>query len=190
MAGNWRCLTGLCPGRTDIPSPMREEICQAMCPTCPLARPKPLRRISSYFGHRTKAFGHFVVKKGTCHMADESWISVASASEVAEANGIFGRTVQGVPLAVFEVAGVYYVTSNRCTHGLARMSGGYLDGYLIECPVHQGLFDIRTGEVKGPPCAEPLPIFPMRHEGEEIRVRAAALQEFQSKKEEAKKQTP
>jgi naphthalene 1,2-dioxygenase ferredoxin component len=120
-------------------------------------------------------------------MTDENWILVASASEVKEANGIFGRTVQGIPLAMFEVGGAYYVTSNRCTHGLARMSGGYLEGYLIECPVHQGLFDIRTGEVKGPPCTEPLPIFPVRHEGDEILISAAALQEFQSKNAEAKK---
>jgi len=61
-------------------------------------------------------------------MTDENWILVASASEVKEAGRIFGRTVQGVPLAVFEVEGAYYVTSNRCTHGLARMSGGYLEG--------------------------------------------------------------
>jgi naphthalene 1,2-dioxygenase system ferredoxin subunit len=121
-------------------------------------------------------------------MTDENWILVASAGEVKEAGGIFGRTVRGVPLAVFEVADVYYVTSNRCTHGLARMSGGYLEGYLIECPVHQGLFDIRTGEVKGPPCTEPLPTFPVRHEGEDILVSAAALQEFNSKKEASKKE--
>jgi naphthalene 1,2-dioxygenase ferredoxin component len=120
-------------------------------------------------------------------MADENWILVASTREVKEAGGIFGRTVQGVPLAVFEVEGAYYVTSNRCTHGLARLSGGYLEGYLIECPVHQGRFDIRTGEVKGPPCTEPLPTFPVRHEGEAILVSAAALQTFQSRREDSKK---
>jgi nitrite reductase/ring-hydroxylating ferredoxin subunit len=114
---------------------------------------------------------------------------VASTSEVKDAGGIFGRMVQGVPLAVFEVEGAYYVTSNRCTHGLARMTGGYLEGYLIECPVHQGLFDIRTGEVKGPPCTEPLPTFPVRHEGEHIWVSAAALQTFQSKQDPKKKST-
>ena len=120
-------------------------------------------------------------------MADEDWILVASASELKEAGGVFGRKVQGIPLAVFEVEGAYFITSNRCTHGLARMSGGYLEGYVIECPVHQGLFDIRTGEVKGPPCTEPLPVFPVRHEGENIWVSAAALQAFQRKMDDAKK---
>ena len=120
-------------------------------------------------------------------MTDENWILVASAGEMKEAGGIFGRTIQGVPLAVFEVAGIYYVTSNRCTHGLARMSGGYLEGYLIECPVHQGLFDVRTGEVKGPPCTEPLPTFAARHEGEDILVSAADLRLFQSKIKSSKK---
>ena len=61
-------------------------------------------------------------------MADEDWVLVASASELKEAGGVFGRKVQGIPLAVFEVEGAYFITSNRCTHGLARMSDGYLEG--------------------------------------------------------------
>ena len=119
-------------------------------------------------------------------MTDETWIRLASTSEVKDSGGILGRSIGGVPLAVYEVDGAYFVTSNRCTHGRARLSGGYLDGYLIECPVHQGLFDIRTGEAKGPPCTEPLPTFPVRHEGEHILVSAAALQAFQGKKEGSK----
>ena len=118
-------------------------------------------------------------------MPDEDWIHVASTGEVREAGGILGRSVCGVPLAVYEVDGAYFVTSNRCTHGRARLSGGYLEGYLIECPVHQGLFDIRTGEAKGPPCTEPLPTFPVRHEGDDLSVSAASIQKFLSEKNEA-----
>ena len=109
-------------------------------------------------------------------MTDETWIHVASTSQVKDAGGMFGCAVQGVQLAVYEVDGAYYVTSNRCTHGRARLSSGYLEGYLIECPVHQGLFDIRTGEPKGPPCTEPIPIFPVRLEGDELSVSAASIQ--------------
>ena len=118
-------------------------------------------------------------------MPDENWIRVASANEVKEAGGILGRLVSGVPLAVYEVDGKYFATSNRCTHGRARLSGGYLEGYLIECPVHQGLFDIRTGEAKGPPCTEPLPIFPIRHEGDDLLVSVASAEMPQSEKNDS-----
>jgi naphthalene 1,2-dioxygenase system ferredoxin subunit len=118
-------------------------------------------------------------------MTDEDWIRAASAREVKEAGGMLGRLVGGVPVAVYEVDGTYFATSNRCTHGRARLSSGYLEGYLIECPVHQGLFDIRTGEAKGPPCTEPLPTFPVRQEGEYLLVGAASIRKFQSEKNDS-----
>jgi len=33
---------------------------------------------------------------------------------------------------------------------------GYFDGDVIECPVHQGRFDVRTGRVLGAPASTPL----------------------------------
>lgn len=56
------------------------------------------------------------------------------------------------PLAVYEVEGAYFVTDNICTHGKARLSDGYHDGFVIECPLHGGSFDIRTGAPKTAPC--------------------------------------
>lgn len=59
----------------------------------------------------------------------------------------------GLPaLAVFNLDGIYYVTDDRCTHGEASLCEGEVDGDLVECPFHQGTFDIRTGEAVGAPC--------------------------------------
>ena len=104
-----------------------------------------------------------------------AWIRVASTGEVKEAGGLLGRIVAGVAVTMYEVAGTYFATSGQCTHGQANLSDGYLDGYLIECPLHQGLFDIRTGETKGPPCTEPLSTFPIRHDGDELFVSIASI---------------
>ena len=114
-------------------------------------------------------------------MTDSEWIRVASATELREADGLLGRSIRGVPLAVYEVSGDCFVTLDRCTHAEARLSEGYLEGFLIECPLHQGLFDIRTGEVKGPPCTEPLRTFAVRREGEDLLVSLKSLQEAQEK---------
>jgi len=103
-------------------------------------------------------------------MTDSEWIRIASVAEVGQAGGLLGRTVRGVPLVVYEVSGVWFVTSDVCTHGQARLSDGYLEGFLIECPLHQGLFDVRTGEAKGPPCTEPVSTFAVRREGEDLLV--------------------
>lgn len=55
-------------------------------------------------------------------------------------------------LAVYHVGDEFFVTDNACTHGPGELSEGYLDGHVIECDFHQGLFDIRDGKVVGPPC--------------------------------------
>ena len=55
-------------------------------------------------------------------------------------------------LAVYHAEGAFYVTDDLCTHGPGSLSGGYLDGHVIECDFHNGQFDIRNGEVVAPPC--------------------------------------
>ena len=91
-----------------------------------------------------------------------SWIRVASVAELEDSGGLLGRSIGGVPIAIYAVEGEYFATSDTCTHGQARLSDGYLEGHLIECPLHQGLFDIRTGEVKGPPCSKAIRTLPVR----------------------------
>jgi nitrite reductase/ring-hydroxylating ferredoxin subunit len=59
-------------------------------------------------------------------------------------------------LAVFNVDGAVYVTDDACTHGPGSLSEGFLDADCIECNFHQGVFNVRTGEVVQPPCVVPL----------------------------------
>src|SRR5579859_5143997 len=98
-------------------------------------------------------------------MTESEWIRVASVTELREAGGLLGRSIRGIPLAIYEVSGVCFATLDRCTHGEGRLSDGYLEGFLIECPIHQGLFDVRTGEAARPPCVEPVRTFSVRREG-------------------------
>lgn len=70
--------------------------------------------------------------------------------------------------AVFRVDGRIHVTADRCTHGTALLSRGTVaDGRLI-CPLHQGAFDLETGEAVGLPCDERLAVYRVELRGEEI----------------------
>ena len=62
----------------------------------------------------------------------------------------------GLTLAVYNLEGGFYVTDDHCTHGPGSLSEGFIDGDLIECNFHQGVFNIRTGEVVQPPCMVPV----------------------------------
>ena len=74
----------------------------------------------------------------------------------------FGKTV----LAVYDTVDGIFVSDSRCTHAGANLCDGYFDGKFIECPLHQGLFDARTGVAKAAPVTRPLKMFKARvHNG-------------------------
>ena len=54
-------------------------------------------------------------------------------------------------LAVFDADDGVFVSMARYTHGAADLCDGYFDGTQIECPLHQGLFDVRTGAALASP---------------------------------------
>ena len=57
------------------------------------------------------------------------------------------------PLAVFNIEGRFYATSETCTHATASLtSGEIVDGDLIACPLHDGQFHIPTGQAVSFPC--------------------------------------
>jgi naphthalene 1,2-dioxygenase ferredoxin component len=41
----------------------------------------------------------------------------------------------------------------------------------IECPLHAGRFDIKTGKATGPPCIDDVKTHPVRVDGDEIQVK-------------------
>ncbi|MBM3516936.1 MAG: non-heme iron oxygenase ferredoxin subunit [Alphaproteobacteria bacterium] len=60
------------------------------------------------------------------------------------------------PLAAFNLDGTFYVTDDTCTHGEASLSEGVIEDGLIECPFHQGCFEIATGRPAAAPCTVPI----------------------------------
>lgn len=98
-----------------------------------------------------------------------NWKRVGCAADFGD-EGVFGAVADDVPVAIYRVGEDIFATHDICTHGQARLSEGFLEDCLIECPLHQGLFDIRTGEPVGPPCTAPVKTFSVRLEGEDIFV--------------------
>ena len=66
--------------------------------------------------------------------------------------------VEGIGVfAVYHVDDQFFVTDDSCTHMQASLGEeGALEGHVIQCTWHNGRYDIRTGEVLGPPCPAPL----------------------------------
>ncbi len=82
-------------------------------------------------------------------------------------------TVNGDPVALFNVAGTIYAVEDVCTHDGGPLVEGDLDGYQIECPRHGARFDIRTGRAVRMPAFEPIKTYAVKVEGEEILIAAS-----------------
>ena len=85
----------------------------------------------------------------------ESLVSVCPASEIPE-NSVKRFEVGSNVLAVYNIGGSFYATDNECTHGAASLADGILEGDVIECTLHFGAFNVKTGEAVQAPCLTPL----------------------------------
>ncbi len=99
-----------------------------------------------------------------------NWVRVGSAADVP-AGEMQAYEIGRTSLAVFHLDdGSWHATDNVCTHAFAMLTDGWLDGHEIECPLHAGRFDVRTGKGLCPPVDEPLRTFPVRIDGDAVMV--------------------
>jgi naphthalene 1,2-dioxygenase ferredoxin component len=101
---------------------------------------------------------------------DAGWVRAAARSDLAEGE-VIGVEVAGRSIALYDADGNLFATDNICTHAHACLSDGWLDGEVIECPLHAARFDIRSGKVLDPPATEDLKTYPVRIVDGEIQVR-------------------
>lgn len=81
-----------------------------------------------------------------------------------------GVVVAEVPVALYNVEGEIYATHDICSHALAHLSQGKLDGATIECPLHGAKFDVRTGRNLRFPAVVPVKRYEVKLEGDEVWV--------------------
>lgn len=93
------------------------------------------------------------------------WAYLCDTADIPEGEIATAKHPGGLDLAIYNVAGAFYVTSDRCTHGAASLyDEGELEGHVVECAWHNGTFDVRTGEALTMPCRVPLRSFETRVE--------------------------
>jgi MocE subfamily Rieske [2Fe-2S] domain protein len=97
------------------------------------------------------------------------WVPAVEVSALASEDAMrFSH--KGQCIAVYNLSGKFYATSGICTHEHAFMSEGYIDGETVECPLHQGLFNIRTGAALSPPVTKNLKTFKTKVENGQVYV--------------------
>ena len=86
------------------------------------------------------------------------------------AEGVIGVEVDGEPVAVARVAGEVFAVHDVCSHAEVPLSEGEVYDHTVECWLHGSCFDLRTGQPTGPPATKPVPVYPVKIEGDDVYV--------------------
>lgn len=97
------------------------------------------------------------------------FIPVANVDELGNGERIL-LEIDGMPIAVFNIAGKYFAIADICSHDDGPVAEGDLNEYRVECPRHGALFDIRTGKALTLPAVVDIPAYPVRVDGDEILI--------------------
>ena len=100
----------------------------------------------------------------------ENWHIISCCDDIEDGDGI-AVEIENKVIAVFRCGKNYYATDGYCTHARAPLVDGYLDGEIIECPLHQGRFDLRSGKALCSPATVDLKIYSTRTVNGEIQIR-------------------
>ncbi len=65
-------------------------------------------------------------------------------------------TIDKIPVALYRFGEDYLATGNVCTHQYALLSDGFVEDGCVECPLHQAVFDLRTGKALSGPVSKDL----------------------------------
>jgi nitrite reductase/ring-hydroxylating ferredoxin subunit len=78
--------------------------------------------------------------------------------------------VDGLPIALANVAGIIYAFSDTCRHEGGPLSSGALIEDTITCPWHGWTYNIRTGKAIVPPVGIRIPTYPVHIAGDDVFV--------------------
>jgi nitrite reductase/ring-hydroxylating ferredoxin subunit len=74
--------------------------------------------------------------------------------------------VDGRPIAVVRTDEGVFAIEDRCSHADVALSDGEVEDCTIECWLHGSAFDLRTGAPRSLPATVPVPVYPVRVEGD------------------------
>lgn len=80
----------------------------------------------------------------------EKWILACTTDDIEEEDLI--RFDHGdKTYCIYNTVAGFYATDGICTHEDEHLEDGMVIGTVIECPLHQGRFDVRSGEALSAP---------------------------------------
>ncbi|SDX74680.1 3-phenylpropionate/trans-cinnamate dioxygenase ferredoxin subunit [Amycolatopsis xylanica] len=86
-------------------------------------------------------------------------IRACDVSDLPDGEAI--RIVAHVPISVFHSEGEFFAIDDTCTHQDASLADGWVEGCVVECPLHAATFDLRSGKALCLPANDPVRTYPV-----------------------------
>ena len=102
-------------------------------------------------------------------MSDIEFHAVAKLGEL-DVDEAMKVMVGRAEIALYNLGGEIYATDDICSHAFASLAEGFIENGKIECPLHGGCFDIKTGKALTPPVTDDLKTYEVKIDGEQILV--------------------
>lgn len=98
------------------------------------------------------------------------WIRVCDAEEIDEEDLIRWDHADRT-FVVYNTEQGYFASDGICTHAEQHLEYGMVIGTVVECPAHQGRFDIPSGKALGAPVCIDLKTYPVKVEDGQVYIR-------------------
>jgi len=102
-----------------------------------------------------------------------NWHIAAKITDIPDGEAL-AVLVEGQEIALYNLDGTVYATGDICTHARASLADGFVHGDCVECPLHEGVFHIPTGEPRSGPVSKPIPVYPVKLEADTVLVEISA----------------
>jgi 3-phenylpropionate/trans-cinnamate dioxygenase ferredoxin subunit len=77
---------------------------------------------------------------------------------------------EGKTYCIYHTPNGFFATDGYCTHEEEHLEDGIVIDNVIECPLHQGRFDVRTGKALSAPACIDLMTYPVSIESNEVYI--------------------
>ena len=100
----------------------------------------------------------------------DNWFFVGT-TEGVEVEDIIRFDHQNNTYCIYSLEDGFYATDGICTHEAVHLEEGLVLDDEIECPMHQGIFNIKTGEAVSPPACNNLKTYPVKVTDKKIYIK-------------------
>lgn len=101
------------------------------------------------------------------------WFKVCEIHDISE-DMPKAVQVEGTQLGLFKIEDGFFAIENVCPHAYALLTDGFIEDETVECPLHEAIFEIKTGVLQSGPGCRNLRTYPVKVEGDQVFVQYQA----------------